>query len=103
MGCIKDNMAPGDTCVENVKVHNDGSVDLFYTVSDIETACFDVSHVGPFDNAHLDADGNKPGFILASNAEVETIDIEVTLSGDNACQGASDSVGISVAASTTSP
>lgn len=95
--CVSDNMAPGDVCSASLTVRNDGSVWLEYTVSAIETACFDVSFTGPFDTSN-GGDGNTPGTLPGGNTEAETISATVTLVDDDSCQGATASVGISVSA-----
>jgi len=96
-GCVSDNMSPGDTCIEEVEVHNDGTVALYYDIVDLETPCFNVEHDPPIDTT-LGDDGIDPGHLAPG--ETETIDIEVTLSDAEACNGASASVGIQVNAST---
>ena len=98
--CVSANMAPGDVCRAYLAVHNDGSVWLEYDVSTIDTTCFDVSFTGPFDTAN-GGDGISPanaGRLPPGNTDVETISATVTLVGDNACQGTSASVGITVTA-----
>ncbi len=95
--CVSDNMAPGDVCLANLGVRNDGSSWLTYAASTIETACFDVAFTGPFDTSN-GGDGNTPGTLPAGNTEAETISASVTLVDDDSCQGTSASVGIMVTA-----
>lgn len=97
-GCVRDNMSPGHVCTATLTVHNDGSVWLEYTVSTIETPCFDVSFTGPFDTAN-GGDGNNPGRLPPGDADPETIVATVAVVDDDACQGAHASVGITVTAS----
>ncbi len=95
--CMSDNMSPGHVCTATLTIHNDGSVWLEYTVSTIETSCFDVSFTGPFDTAN-GGDGNNPGRLPPGDADPETIVATVAVVDDDTCQGAYASVGITVTA-----
>lgn len=108
------HMAPGfdHRCQATVSVYNDGSVMLFYTITDLEyLPCFDVVHEPPID-ARDGGDGTGPAntfklppmvspFTTPANREVESIKASVTLSDLPECQGATAFVGIRVDASTT--
>jgi hypothetical protein len=108
------NMAPGfdHRCQATISVYNDGSLMLYYTITDLESLpCFDVAHEPPIDNRD-GGDGigaantfklppMTPGFDGVGTREVESIRASVTLSGANECQGASGFTGLRVDASTT--
>lgn len=95
VGCVSDNMAPGDVCEADVFVRNDGNLALTYTVEDLSTECFTVTHTGPVDTNG--AGGTTPGAMPAgAPADIEKIDASVVVGDNNACQGVTASVGIKV-------
>jgi hypothetical protein len=100
VGCVSDTMAPGDVCTATLAVHNDGNLALDYEVTDLETACFDVSHDPSIDSTGGD-DGINPGHLAVG--ETESIPASVELLDDDACQGASASVGIMVVGTSEAP
>jgi predicted ribosomally synthesized peptide with SipW-like signal peptide len=98
-GCVSDTMAPGDVCTATLAVHNDGLA-IYYEITDLETACFDVSHDPPIDSTGGD-DGINPGHLAPGETESVAATVEVV--DDNACQGASASVGIMVVGTSEAP
>lgn len=107
--CQSDNMGPGDVCEDDVNVFNDGSVTLFYTITDNDALpCFDVSHDPPVDTKN-GGDGNTPfklpppvaPFATAGTREIERIRARVELLNVSGCEGATASVGIQVIGSTS--
>ena len=100
IGCISDTLGPGDICSATLSIHNDGSLALFYEVTDLETACFDVSHDPPVDSTGGD-DGINPGHLAPGEAESVTAYVEVV--PDDPCQGTSAAVGVAVTGTTADP
>lgn len=100
IGCLTDNMAPGDVCTATIRVRNDGSLPLTYTVEAlvVPPGCFIVTWVGPTDTNV--AGGTTPG-AMPPGAELdkESLDVYVEVVDDDDCQAASAAVGVKVIAS----